>query len=216
MSIKGIKQFISTGQVDEFPQANSAYYFDTERISVNYARLVPSYVYTFVSVNPRGNDEIPSLDEYQTGASKGVKPYFDSRPIFLSLGQEGPMEIVFNLKLIPTALRKWFLINYYKQILPILEKLVDESGNFIELNKRMRMQETGPLYRINRSFIRTISEQSNLNLEFLVDKYTRGEMGNPLGLIDWDQVPKIVTLSYMNDGSIVSKTPISYFLTKFT
>jgi hypothetical protein len=216
MSIHSINQFIVTGQVIDFPQAGLPYYFDRERLPVNYTRLVPGYIYSFNSTVPVGEDSIPSLDDYQSGQSHGKKPYYDNRPIFLSLGQEGPMEVGFNLKLMPIQLRKWFLQKYLKQMFPLLEKLVEPSGNFIELNKRMRMQVNSPFYRLNRGFIGAVSEQSGLKLGFLIDKYTRGEIGNPLALIDWDDVPKLSTTNYVNDGSIVSKTPIAYFLTKFS
>jgi hypothetical protein len=215
MQLKKLSDFVTDGTVDASVGQGQAYYFDSERILVNYARLVPSYIYTFNSTKPVGDDSVPSLDEYQI-SNKRRKPYYDNRPIFISLGQEGPMEVGINLKLMPLTFRKWFLRRYFKMILPTLSTLVDPSGNFIELNKRMRMQATAPLYKINREFIKAVASQTGFNLEFLVDKYTRSEMGNPLALIDWDQVPNLVNYSYMNDGTIISKTPINYFLTKFS
>jgi hypothetical protein len=215
MKLKVIKDFIDLDQIEPFPYEGTSYYFDTERVPVNFARLLPGYFYTFVSIANAVEDELLSLDEYQIGP-KSKKPYFDRRPIFLSLGQEGPMEVGLNVKLMPFKLRRWFLQRYLKHIYPTMVKLVDESGDLATLNSRIRMQETASLYGINRQFVRAISEQTGLKLEFLVDKYTRGEMGNPLALIDWDQIIKMGRCNYIHDKSILSKTPISYFLTKFT
>lgn len=215
MVLKKLNDFINDGRVEDFSENGTPYYFDGESTPINYSRLVPGYVYTFVSKHQINNDSIPSLDEYQT-TGRTKKPYFDRRPLFVSLGQEGPMEIGINLKLMPINFRKWFLRKYLKILYHVIEKMVDKDGKLIELNKRMRMQESAPLYKFNRSFATMVGEQTGFNVEFLVDKYTRGEMGNPLALIDWDQVPKLSSLLYMNDGSIISKTPISYFLTKFT
>ena len=216
MILKVISEFIDKGTLKSFPQEGSAYYFEQDSIPINYARLIPGHFYTFVSTKQVDSDQVPSMDEYQTGESRGLKPYFDRRPIFLSLGQEGPMEIGLNVKVMPTTYRKWFLQKYLKVFLPVISKLVDEDGDLINLNSRVRLPAMEPFFKINRSFAMAVGEQSGLNFKFLVDKYTRGEMGNPLALIDWDQVPKLSMLTYLNDGSIASKTPISYFLTKFT
>lgn len=194
----------------------TSYYFDKERIPVNFSKLLPGYFYTFVSVTIRNESDIPTLDEYQINKSASPKPYFDRRPIFLSLGQEGPMEVGLNVKLMPIRVRRWFLSKYLKLILPILEKMEDSSGNLVDFGDRIKMKENSFFYKINRHFITEVGEQNNINLKFLIDKYTRGEMSNPLALIDWEQVPKLCNFTYVNDGSIISKTPISYFLTKFT
>ena len=219
MKLKVIKEFIDTGEIASFLEEGTANYFDNDRVQVNYARLIPGYFYTFVSISTFSEDDLPSLDEYQVGLVDGrkpKKPYFDRRPIILSLGQEGPMEVGLNMKLMPFNLRRWFLRKYLTHIFPIAAKLVDDTGDLLHVNNRIRMQESAPLYSINRQFIKAVSEQTGLKLEFLVDKYTRGEMGNPLALIDWDQIIKMGRCNYMHDGSIVSKTTISYFLTKFT
>lgn len=216
MSIQSIKEFVSTGIPKEDSHQGLPYYFDNELVPINYATLIPGHFYTFNSIVSKQEDEIPSLDEVQTGEAKGKKPYFDKRPIFLSLGQEGPMEVGLNMKVMPPKVRKWFVQKYLSFIMPTLEKLVDDDGDFRELADRMRLKQNAQFYQVNRKFIRYISEQIGLNLEFLVDKYRRGDMGNPLAIIDWDAVPQLATCMYHNDKTIISKTPISYFLTKFT
>lgn len=217
MDINNIKQFIQTRTVQDFPQLGKPYYFESERISINYAKLVPGHFYTFSTITQMIEDDIPSLDQYQTKESR-KKPYFDRKPIILSLGQEGPVEVGLNIKIMPHKVRVWFIQKYLTLILPTLETLVDENGDFIELHKRMILSQNSKFYHsnINRSFVRFVGEQIGLNLEFLVDKYTRGEMGNPLSIIDWPEVPLLGYTSYDKDGTVMSKTPISYFLTKFT
>lgn len=214
MVIKDLKQFVNLGTLAEDSRAGTPYYFDEERIPINYSRLVPGYFYTFTSIRSVNETEIPSLDHYQT-TSKAVKPYFDRKPIILSLGQEGPMEVGLNLKLMPVVFRKWFLRKYLNFVMPTLEKLIDQSEEFVGLNARMKMQQSSPFYQINRNFAKLATEQSGFNVEFLVDKYTRSEMGNPLSLIDWQFVPSLCLFEYRADGSIMSNTPISYFWQKF-
>lgn len=214
MSIKSLTDFIDSGSIEKFDQPGSNYRFEAEGQLVNHPRLLPSHIYTFVSLNPRGNDSVSSLDDYQSGVAKGVKPYFDNRPIFISLGKEGPMEIGLNLKLIQTSTRESFIRLYLKLLRPVLEKLVDQSGNFIELESRIRLQELTPLLKVNRDFIKQVSSLSDVNLEFLVDKYRREDM-RFLRLIDWPHVPKLSQVNYSQDPMIATRTPISYYLTKF-
>jgi len=215
MVLNSINEFIKDGTVKSSPRDGTAYYFNEDSIPINYAKLVPGHIYSFISLHSVEEDDIPNLDQYQTGEIR-KKPYFDRRPIFLSLGQEGPFEVGINLKIMPLLFRKWFLRKYLQYMYSTLEQLVDKDGNFIEVNARMRMPEVMPFYKINRGFSKLVTEQTGFNVEFLVDKYTRGEMGNPLALIDWEYVPNLCNFQYMNDGSIISKTPITYFLTKFT
>jgi hypothetical protein len=216
MKNKIVNDFVRIGHIPPFPEEGRPYYFDDDCISYAYYRLIPGYIYTFVSSNVVQEDDVPSLDEYQTSETKSVKPYFDRRPIILSLGQEGPMEVGLNLKLMPLNVRHWFLSKYYKIVSNLIDKSQDENGEFIELKERMKLSENLMLKNINRNFINQVGEQNNINFKFLVDKYTRGEMSNKLAIIDWEQAIKLPKLSYVNDGSVVTKTPISYFLKKFT
>ncbi len=216
MKNKIVNDFVRIGSIPSFPEEGRPYYFDDDCIPYAYYRLIPGYIYTFVSPNVVQEDDIPSLDEYQTSETKSVKPYFDRRPIILSLGQEGPMEVGLNLKLMPLSVRHWFLSKYYKILANLIDKSQDENGEFIEFKDRMKLSENLVLKNINRNFINQVGEQNNINFKFLVDKYTRGEMSNKLAIIDWEQAIKLPKLSYVNDGSVVTKTPISYFLKKFT
>lgn len=216
MKNKIVNDFIRVGSVPTFTEEGRPYYFDDDCIPFAYYRLVPGYIYTFVSSKVVEEDSLPSLDEYQTSPTKSVKPYFDRRPIILSLGQEGPMEVGLNLKLMPLSVRHWFLSKYYKILSNLIEKSEDEDGKFIDFRERMKLSENSMLKNINRNFITQIGEQNNINFKFLVDKYTRGEMSNKLAIIDWEQAVKLPKLSYVTDGSVLTKTPISYFLTKFT
>mgnify|MGYP003339894948 FL=1 len=216
MISKLLEDYVQTGAASGQDQVSPNYRFEAEGIDYGFSALAPGHIYTFVSLRERDSDSLPSLDEYQVSQTKSKKPYFDNRPIFLSLGKAGPMEIGLNLKLMPVQLRKKFLRNYLKQVvIPIVEKLVDKSGNLLELTERLRSPGINGLLQIDRQYIGQLSGLTGLNFEFLVDKYNREEM-RFLKMIDWPAVPKLGESEYVQDKTIVSKTPISYFLTKFT
>jgi hypothetical protein len=214
MAIKLIKDFITSGDVDYIPPA-AVYYFNEEAVPVSHQTLLPGHVYTFRALRPRGSDSVSTLDDYQTGQADGVKPYYDNAPIFISLGKAGPLETGLNLKLMPTPVRKKFIRTYLNRILPVLETLTDENGNLYDIEQRRRMPQIGPLLRVNSGFVWQLSEITGINFEFLVDKYKRDEMRN-LSMIDWPDVVKLSNTDYLRDPAIASRTPISYFLTKFT
>lgn len=216
MAIKLLSDYVQDGIVKGFEQPVPNYRFDTEGIDYKFRALAPGHIYTFISLRERGADGLPSLDEYQISPTKTKKPYADNRPIFLSLGQEGPMEIGLNLKLMPVQLRKNFIRVYLKNtVLPVIENLVDSKDNLLEIEQRLTSPEIKKLLQVDRQYIKLASDMSSFNFEFLVDKYNREEM-RFLKMIDWPAVPKLGESEYVQDKTIVSKTPISYFLTKFT
>ena len=209
MAINKIQEFITSGTVTDFVPDGPNHRFIDESVQVPI--LIPGHVYTFISTTIRGNDGLPSLDDYTAGLSKGIKPYIDNRPIFISLGQEGPFETGLNLKVIPQGLRRRFIRTYLRSLAPILANLTDSNGEFIDYQKRIRLPEMNPFGRINRSFIKSISQFSGIKFEFLVDKYKREEM-RYLGLIDWPHVHKIGEVDYSRDPSIATRSQISDFL----
>jgi hypothetical protein len=209
MAINKIQEFIRTGSVTDFVPEGPNHRFIDESFQVPF--LIPGHTYTFISTNIRGNDGLPSLDDYVAGISKGKKPYIDNRPIFISLGQEGPFEIGLNLKVIPQGLRRTFIRTYLRAIMPILSNLTDSKGEFIEYPKRVRLPEMNPFGGINRNFIKSISQFAGIKFEFLVDKYNREEM-RYLGLIDWPHVHKVGEVDYSRDPSIATRSQISDFL----
>lgn len=209
MAIQQIKDYIETGTVNGFSQSGPNYRFSEESMQVPI--LIPGHFYTFISKTIRGNDGLPSLDDYTTGQNKGIKPYVDNRPIFISLGNSGPIHFGLNVKLMPQLLRRKFIQTYLNRLLPVLSKLVEESGEFIEYSKRIRQPEMNPFGSINKDFIMAISPYSGVKFEFLVDKYNREEM-RYLSLIDWKNVPKIGEVDYSTDQSIATRSRISDFL----
>jgi hypothetical protein len=212
MAIQILTDFINDGNSDFVPP-NPAYHFDAEAIKVSHPWLLNGHVYTFRVIRPVGNEAVSTLDDYETGLSR-VKPYYDNRPILLSLGKEGPLEVGLNLKLLSPAIRRKFIRFYLKRIMPTLEKVTDSDGNFIELDKRVRSSALSPLLGVTRAFIKQASGLTDLNFEFLIDKYKREEMIN-LSLLDWPDLPKLSKTNYAQDRTIATRTPISYFMTKF-
>lgn len=209
MAIQQIKDYIGTGKVENFTQLGSNYRFDEESIQVPF--LIPGHVYTFIAKTIKGNDGLPSLDDYTTGQSKGIKPYVDNYPIFISLGNSGPIEFGLNIKVMPQQLRRKFIQTYLNRILPVLSNLTDDKGEFIEYQKRIRQPEMNPFGSVNKKFIMSISPYSGIKFEFLVDKYNRDEM-RYLRLIDWPNVPKVGEVNYSRDESIATRSQISDFL----
>jgi hypothetical protein len=209
MAIQQIKDYIQTGLVEKFTQPGPNYRFAEESVKVPI--LIPGHVYTFVAKTVKGNDGLPSLDDYTSGISNGSKPYIDNYPIFISLGSSGPIEFGLNIKIMPQQLRRKFIQTYLKRILPVLSNLTDDKGEFIEYSKRIRQPEMNPFGNINKNFIMSISPYSGIKFEFLVDKYNREEM-RYLSLIDWPNVPKIGEVNYSRDESIATRSQISDFL----
>jgi hypothetical protein len=209
MAIRQIKEYIETGKVENFTQPVQNYRFSEESLQVPI--LIPGHVYTFVAKTVKGNDGLPSLDDYTSGQSDKVKPYIDNYPIFISLGNRGPIEFGLNLKVMPQPLRRRFIQTYLNRILPVLSNLTDDKGEFIEYQKRIRQPEMNPFGSVDKNFIMNISPYSGIKFEFLVDKYNREEM-RYLRLIDWPTVPKIGEVNYSRDGSIATRSQISDFL----
>ena len=117
MAIQQIKDYIETGKVENFTQLGPNYRFSEESVQVPI--LIPGHVYTFFTKTVRGNDGLPSLDDYTSGQSNGAKPYIDNYPIFISLGSKGPIEFGLNIKVMPQPLRRKFIQTYLKRILMV-------------------------------------------------------------------------------------------------
>lgn len=206
--IKLLEKYVETGSVEGFQQAGPNHRFADEGKLVS--ALIPGHFYTFVQMNPRGNDQLPSLDDWTTG-TVNVKPYFDNWPIFLALDQYG---LGLNIKLIPQPRRRLFIQNYVSLILPVLANLLEENGDLMPFEKRLRQPEIRPFASINRGRVKDtfLNQLSDRKFDFLVDKYKRDEM-RFLKLIDWPHVPRIGEVNYSADPAIATRSPISNYLT---
>jgi hypothetical protein len=202
-----LKAYVESGSVENFQQVGAFHRFEDEGSSAG--GILPGHFYTFVQLFPRGNDQLPSLDDW-TGGVATSKPYFDNRPIFLALDQYG---LGLNVKLIPVQPRRFFIRNYMKAILPILGNLLDESGKLLSIEKRQRLPEMRPFLSINRGRIRNtfLNQLADRKFDFLVDKYKRDEM-RFLKLIDWPHVPKIGEVNYHADPTIATRSSISNYV----
>jgi hypothetical protein len=205
--IKLLEKYIETGVVENFQQTSANYRFSDEGDQVSV--IVPGHFYTFAQLNPKGNDLLPSLDDWTTG-TVNVKPYFDNAPIFLALDQYG---LGLNIKLIPQSARRRFIRQYFKVILPVLSNLLNEDGSLIQFEKRIRQPEIGPFLSIGRGGVKNtfLNQLSDRKFDFLVDKYKRDEM-RFLTLIDWPHVPKIGEVNYSADPAIATRSSISNYL----
>ena len=188
MQLAKLKEFIKDGQIPEFSAFGANNYLEGEDgvIPVDHRTCLSGHVYTFKSISQIG--VTLSADEwFETGKSN----YLDKQPIFISLGQEGPMEIGLNLKVMPTRLTEEVIRSYLKVITPMLEKIVDSKGNFIDLAERVKLAANYSLSGlVNRNFFS--------KYEYFIDKYRREDMSY-LTLIDWKDVPKLTKINYSNN-----------------
>lgn len=188
MQLAKLKEFIKDGQIPEFSSAGANNYLEGEAgvIPVDHRTCISGHIYTFKSISQIG--VTLSVDEW---FEKSKSEYLDKQPIFISLGQEGPMEIGLNLKVMPTRLTEELVRSYLKIITPMLDKIVDSDGNFIDLADRIKLPANHSLSRlVNRNFFS--------KYEYWIDKYRREDMSY-LTLIDWPAVPKLTKVSYSNN-----------------
>jgi hypothetical protein len=186
MQLAKLKEFIKDGQIPEFSAFGANNYLEDVSIPVDHRTCLSGHVYTFKSISQIG--VTLSVDEwFETSKSE----YLDKQPIFISLGQEGPMEIGLNLKVMPTRLTEELVRSYLKIITPMLDKIVNSDGNFIDLAERIKLPANYSLSRlVNRDFFS--------KYEYFIDKYRREDMSY-LTLIDWKDVPKLAKINYSNN-----------------
>lgn len=186
MQLAKLKEFIKDGQIPEFSSFGANNYLEDVSIPVDHRTCISGHIYTFKSISQIG--VTLSVDEW---FEKSKSEYLDKQPIFISLGQEGPMEIGLNLKVMPTRLTEELVRSYLKVITPMLDKIVDSDGNFIALADRIKLPANHSLSRlVNRNFFS--------KYEYWIDKYRREDMSY-LTLIDWPDVPKLTKISYSNN-----------------
>jgi hypothetical protein len=186
MQLAKLKEFIKDGQILGFSSAGANNYLEDVSIPVDHRTCMSGHIYTFKSISQIG--VTLSVDEW---FEKSKSEYLDKQPIFISLGQEGPMEIGLNLKVMPTRLTEELVRSYLKIITPMLDKIVNSDGNFISLAERIKLPANYSLSRlVNRDFFS--------KYEYWIDKYRREDMSY-LTLIDWPDVPKLTKINYSNN-----------------
>jgi len=186
MQLAKLKEFIKDGQIQEFSPAGANNYLEDVSIPVDHRTCMSGHIYTFKSISQIG--VTLSVDEW---FEKSKSEYLDKQPIFISLGQEGPMEIGLNLKVMPTRLTEELVRSYLKIITPMLDKIVNLDGNFIDLAERIKLPANYSLSRlVNRDFFS--------KYKYWIDKYRREDMSY-LTLIDWPDVPKLTKITYSNN-----------------
>ena len=188
MNLAELKEFIKDGQILGFSSAGANNYLEGVDgvIPVDHRTCLSGHVYTFKSISQIG--VTLSVDEW---FEKSKSDYLDKQPIFISLGQEGPMEIGLNLKVMPTRLTEELVRSYLKVITPMLDKIVDSDGKFIDFAERVKLAANYSLSGlVNRNFFS--------KYEYFIDKYRREDMSY-LTLIDWQDVPKLTKINYSNN-----------------
>jgi hypothetical protein len=176
--------------------------------------LLPGHFYTFLALNPVGPDDVPTWDEYEIMRNPSIRdsetmkkypqrlPYYDNRPIFLALSQDG---WAIDVKIMSQALRKKFVRTYLMRMeRPIANCFTD--GELLPIRQR----QLNPFLGINAQMIKTITGIPEIKYDLLINKYNRDQMRN-LTLIDWPDVPKLHLANYSTDKTISARSQFSLF-----
>lgn len=214
MALKDFEAYINEGTLAK-PPVFANYYFQEEVMGYSRYRLTPGHFYTFTMVNRVPNDFVPNVSEMfnkdQMEKYSVKRPYFDNRPVFLSLGNDGQGgEIILNLKMIPQNRRAQIIRKYLKTVQNQVTKFY-RGEKLMPFNERLVPELIGPFLSVNTAFM---SRLTGINLSFALNKYQREQMAN-IGLIDWEDVSKIEQIDYRNDPSIAVKTPVSILINEF-
>jgi hypothetical protein len=215
--LEKLQDFYQNGTDPEFsPNPNHIF---GSNASTSSTFLMPGHFYTHLELEPIGPDQVPTWDEYEMMKNpstredsliekypKVKKPFYDNRPIFLALSTDG---FGLNIKLMSQPLRKKFIRMYLKQVATLLDRCYSD-GTLIDIEKRLRMSELSPFYRVNLDFIKAVSGLPDIKFNLLVNKYNREKMRN-LSLIDWNDVPKLHLANYSTDKMISARSSFSLF-----
>ena len=214
-SLDKLQDFYKNGVDPDFkPEPNHVFVNMTQR-GGDKVYLFPGHFYTFLNLNPVGPDTVPTWDEYEILRNPSLRdktivdkykgqrlPYYDNRPIFLALSQDG---WALNIKVMSQFMRKRFVRTYLNRMeRPIINCFQD--GELMEFTKR----PLAPFLAINSQMVKTITGIPDLKYELLVNKYSREQMRN-LTLIDWPDVPKLHLPNYSTDKMISARSQFSLF-----
>ena len=180
--------------------------------------LLPGHIYSHLELQPIGPDQVPTWDEYEIlknpsmrdlsliSKYKITKPYYDNRPIFLAIDQNG---LGINLKVMSPVLRRKFLMMYLRVMEPSIQRCYSD-GKLSSFSERIQNGVLGPFLGVNLSLIKSIIGMPEFKLNLLVNKYNREKMRN-LTLVDWDDIPKLAMVNYSTDRMISTRSNFSLF-----
>lgn len=201
-----IREFIRSNKIPKTRFDGLPYYFNNERFYITNNRIFPGYFYAFTLMQNQEID-LPTLNEYQI--DKGIKPYYDNKPIILLL--ENPINelIGLNIKILNPNQRLLFLKTYFVLIKDFLNLQLNSNKDFIELEERLTVNNNQLFNNMSKA-IRNIGQYLNIDLDFIIDKYTKEDI-RELAIIDWPHIISVCNYNYMNDQSILTRTPLNYF-----
>jgi hypothetical protein len=199
------------------PQAD---YFQDVAIPYPLRYLLPGHVFTFQYLDNVDESMIISIPEYiqpkknkQAIMAAGLlepsylieRPYFDLRPIGLSLpnlGVDNQSEYVLNLKMMPTLDRIQVLELIYRVVVPLILRagIVDHGeheGDLIPFRDRLQNgRYTQPFLGFK---MENLTGQLGRGLYFWVNKYDKNRMRD-VKVIDFDQLPRFGQADYSDDA----------------
>lgn len=212
-----LQAFYRTGALPDFdPNPNH----DFMQSSKNRERtiLLPGHIYTHLELQPIGPDQVPTWDEYEILKNPSMrdlsliskykikKPYYDNRPIFLAIDQNG---LGINLKVMAPILRRKFLMLYLR----VMESAIDKcysDGKLSSFQERITSGALAPFLRVDLNLVKSMIGMPEFKLNLLVNKYNRETMRN-LTLIDWDEIPMLSMINYSTDRMISKRSNFSLF-----
>jgi hypothetical protein len=213
MAYTDLQAYITEGTVAE-SKYYANYYFQEEGKPFSRPKLIPGHFYSFSVVNRLANDMVPNLSETMTAKSLEQyaikKPYYDNRPVCLSLGGDGG-EIILDFKMVPPKLRSVIIRKYMNVVKERLKLFYGQDDNLIQFESRLQPELIGPFLSITPAFMFKLT---GIDLSFALNKYQRENMTN-IALIDWEDVSKIEQIDYRNDPTISVKTPVAVLLEQF-
>lgn len=190
------------------------YYFQNEAKGWTFPKFLPGHVYTFDYLDLLDEAAVPSIPDYldpnKLKTYTYQKPYFDSKPIGISLGRmsDGPDEYFIDLKMMPLPERLAAMEILMRGVYQVIQKVglhrvrVEKDGEeYYEkqlrpLEERMRDYDyVSPFVRMNSDIFRNYLGRG---FYFWVNKYNVSRMKD-VSLIDFDVVEKIALSNYNYD-----------------
>lgn len=210
-------------RVQNYRQGNNqstADYFQDVSQPYPLRYLLPGHVYTFQYLDNLDESLIPTIPDYlqpkttkksiktaglQEPSYAVTKPYYDLRPICLSvnnLGDDNQSEYVLNLKLMAWQDRATVLELIYRVVVPLILStgLVEHGHNQGDLIPFADRVKNGKYTQPFLGFkMQVLTDMLGNGLYFWVNKYDKNRMKD-VRIIDFDQLPRLGGADYSNDA----------------
>ena len=187
------------------------YYFEDTAEPWTLPKLLPGHLYTFTCTYTLDQSEIPSLVDYTDSEKLSKfsykKPFYDLKPIGLSLGRlgSGPEEYILNLKIMPPELSLVTLQYLFRVIDQAIRKYaVNQKDEMRPLEERLKNFDYLKYFlTINPDYFRAMLGRG---IYFWVNKYNTSVMKS-VQVIDFPHFEKLALTRYDNDRFVKTNGP---------